>query len=176
MKSTGDIVIFVDDDVVVGPHFVEQHVSTYADSSVSGVTGSSVFPRPATDRWSNWNCSSLRRASPRHSSATGTRAGFEVSSGFRAVTCRSGVRRLQRPERSTSSLPPGPVAKTWTCRAVSGSLATRLIVDTRIELIHLAMAEGGCELRVRYRQRTQAGDIYSSWPVIAGSKTAGCLD
>ncbi len=49
MKSTGDIVIFVDDDVVVGPHFVEQHMSAYADWSVSGVTGL-CLPRAGTEQ------------------------------------------------------------------------------------------------------------------------------
>ncbi|MCB1069213.1 MAG: glycosyltransferase family 2 protein [Kiritimatiellae bacterium] len=38
-KATGDVVIFIDDDVFLPPGFIEKHLHHYQDPSVAGVTG-----------------------------------------------------------------------------------------------------------------------------------------
>ena len=144
MVSTGDIVIFVDDDVVVGPHFVEQHVSAYADSSVSGVTGLSL-PRPATEQVVELE---LRSLEERHHAARPLARG-QLSSVSWLPGCHMSFRRAAIAEAGmfdeffTGSAHCEDVDMSCRLR----TLGHKLIVDTRIELIHLAVAEGGCGFR-----------------------------
>ena len=144
MKSTGDIVIFVDDDVVVGPHFVEHHVSAYADSSVSGVTGLSL-PRPATEQVVELE---LRSLEERHHAARPLARG-QLSNVSWLPGCHMSFRRAAIAEAGMFD----EFFTAWArCEDVDMScrlrtLGHKLIVDTRIELIHLAIAEGGCEFR-----------------------------
>lgn len=45
--ATGDIVVFVDDDVVPAPGFLRAHAGSYADPTVVGVAGAAVRPGQA---------------------------------------------------------------------------------------------------------------------------------
>jgi len=51
-SATGRIVLFLDDDVLVRPNFLELHLRHYADDNVAGVSGRIVFPgeNPDTPR------------------------------------------------------------------------------------------------------------------------------
>jgi GT2 family glycosyltransferase len=144
MESNGDIVIFVDDDVVVGPNFVEQHMSAYVDQSVSGVTGL-CLPPAVTQQIIEWE---LRTLEQRHHAARPLSRG-QLSNVSWLPGCHMSFRRAAIAEA-------GPFDEFFTgsalCEDVDMScrlrtLGHKLIVDTRIELIHLAIAEGGCEVR-----------------------------
>jgi GT2 family glycosyltransferase len=146
MKSTGDIMIFVDDDVVVGPHFVEQHMRAYADSSVSGVTGL-CLPRAGTEQIVEMQ---LRVLEERHDAARPLSRG-QISTVSWIPGCHMSFRRGAIAEAGmfdeffTGSAHCEDVDMSCRLR----TLGHKLIVDTRIELIHLAVAEGGCEVRSR---------------------------
>lgn len=38
-RAKSEIIVFVDDDVIISPHFFKQHLAAYKDESVAGVTG-----------------------------------------------------------------------------------------------------------------------------------------
>ena len=144
MKSTGDIVIFIDDDVVVGPHFVEHHMRAYANQSVSGVTGL-CLPSALTDRVVELE---LRALEERHHAARPLSRG-QLSNVSWLPGCHMSFRRAVITEAGmfdeffTGSAHCEDVDMSCRLR----TLGHRLIVDTRIELIHLAIAEGGCGVR-----------------------------
>ena len=43
-KASGEVIIFVDDDVEPGPSFVRDHVACYTDQSIGGVAGRRIVP------------------------------------------------------------------------------------------------------------------------------------
>ena len=136
--------IFVDDDVVVGPHFVGQHISAYADSSASGVTGLSL-PGPVTEQLVDLE---LRALEERHHAARPLSRG-QLSNVSWLPGCHMSFRRAAIAEAGMFD---EFFSGSAHCEDVDMScrlrtLGYKLIVDTRIELIHLAVAEGGCEVR-----------------------------
>ena len=153
MKSTGEIVIFVDDDVVVGPHFVEQHMSAYTDSSISGVTGL-CLPSAATEQIVERE---LRTLETRHHAVRPLSRG-QMSTVSWLPGCQMSFRRAAIVE---AGLFDEVFTGSALCEDVDMScrlrmLGHKLVVDTRIELIHLAIAEGGCEVRGAFRnERTE---------------------
>jgi GT2 family glycosyltransferase len=143
-EATGDIVIFVDDDVMVGPHFVEQHLDAYADGGVSGVTGL-CLPPDVTEQAVGLE---LRSLEERHHANRPLSRG-QVSSVSWLPGCHMSFRRAAIEEA-------GPFDEFFTgsahCEDVDMSCRLRalghtLIVDTRIDVIHLAIGEGGCHVR-----------------------------
>lgn len=38
-KATGDYLVFIDDDVVLDPHFIEEHIGQFSDAAIGAVAG-----------------------------------------------------------------------------------------------------------------------------------------
>lgn len=47
--ARGDVVLFIDDDVVLDPDIITQHINAYDDPTVGGVAGRRTFPYPNGD-------------------------------------------------------------------------------------------------------------------------------
>lgn len=59
-KAKGDVIIFIDDDVILQPGFFQAYVEAYADKEVKSVTGKVILANKTTDNILLQNQSSLK--------------------------------------------------------------------------------------------------------------------
>jgi GT2 family glycosyltransferase len=139
--ARGEIIVFIDDDVVLGPEYIAAHVCRYDDPSVGAVMGITFHP---------WDTSetavlegTLRLFGPRGALPDGA---FLVLS---VVGCNSSFRRRaiidagMSDERFTGS---GRGEDTDLSMRV-GRLGYKLVFDPKVRLLHLAVTAGGCANR-----------------------------
>jgi len=136
--ARGEIIVFIDDDVVIGPRYVASHVARYGDPSLGGVTGITLSPGDDDE------AAVLKR----HLGAFGMRAplGDGCFRTYSMEGCNCSFRReaIVRAgmfdERFTGSA--------WGEDTDLGlrvkHLGYLLLLDPRIRLVHLALRTGGC--------------------------------
>lgn len=139
--SDGAIALFLDDDVVVDESFLANHARNYTDPSVGGVTGLTLHRRDGSVS------AALDNLKDALDAPSGLKLG-EVCEVSWAATVNLSIKRtvLARIGGFDERLP-GNYGEDVDLTVRLRSAGYRLIADTRIRLIHLALQEGGCELR-----------------------------
>jgi GT2 family glycosyltransferase len=137
--ANGDIIVFVDDDVVIGSEFVTSHVRVYDKKTVGGATGLTFGPHEFDEETLCEKLLSLYNTKERYSDGT---ASVRWVAG-----CNCSFRR-------GAFIDAGMSDPRFTGYAEDADLSVRvehlgytLLFDPRIRLRHLALASGGCELR-----------------------------
>lgn len=141
LAATGEIVIFVDDDVVFDSDYVGSHMCRYTDPSVGAVMGLTFPPGGASDEEALAAARALFGG--REVLADGL---FTVSW---VVGCNSSYRRSAILGAGFSDERFG--GSGW-CEDADlatrvGHLGYKLLLDRRIKLVHLALPSGGCANR-----------------------------
>lgn len=141
-QSSGDVIVFVDDDVVVDSTFIERQLHHYKQRSIGGVTGICVPPGDHD------MLEMLQRLQRVHETHPALRDG-DVAAVSWLPGCHMSFRRVALVEA-------GEFDEHFTgcalCEDVDMSIRVRvlgykLIADTSIRVVHLALHEGGCEIR-----------------------------
>ena len=145
--ARGEIIVFIDDDVIIGPEYVAAHVGRYSDSSVGGVAGFTLPPGDYDEEQMFWQ----QPIGNRESLPDGT---FLVES---AVGCNCSFRK-------GAIVEVGMFDENFTGSALGEDVdlalrvkhkGYRLIFDLRIRLVHLALQSGGCASREAGNQRVR---------------------
>jgi glycosyltransferase involved in cell wall biosynthesis len=141
-EATGDIIIFIDDDLVIEPDYISKHALNYEDEEVGSVMGLTLTPV-------DFNLEEvLRKSEERFQISAPTRLGDKA-----LVTWTNGGNTSYRRK---AILEAGMFdeyfgANGW-CEDRDMSVRVRsigykLILDTKITAIHLELGAGGCENR-----------------------------
>jgi GT2 family glycosyltransferase len=154
-EASGEIVIFVDDDVVVGPEFVRSHVRNFREDAIGGVTGLTFNGPDGTLADALGTLEVLHNAvGPLHEG--------EVSDVNWLPGCNMSFRKnlLEEVGLFDEQFTGGAV-----CEDVDISLRIqlrgyRLVADTRIRLVHLVVPQGGCEIRNQDRAEEKAREAF----------------
>ena len=148
-EATGEIIVFIDDDVVIDSTYLSDHAGHYSDERIGGVSGLTVSPNDVdgTIALSNYGKFLAGRA---------VRAG-DVVSAFALIGGNSSYRRQAfidagwSDERFYGSASAEDVDLSWRVKA----RGYELLFDTNIRMVHLALEAGGCENRNRDPLRAQ---------------------
>ncbi len=139
--ATGDIIVFIDDDVEIGPEYLKRHARHYGDQTVGGVTGvTSAPPKKSSD---DQIAATLR-----------TYEATVVHEDGRAhlswmVGCNSSYRKsaIVAAGMSDERFFGGACAEDADLSIRVRHLGFVLLFDPDIQLIHLQALNGGCENR-----------------------------
>ncbi|HXP85601.1 MAG TPA: glycosyltransferase family A protein [Bryobacteraceae bacterium] len=139
--SRGEIIVFMDDDVIVGPEYVAAHVHRYHDASVGGVMGITLAPGESDD--AAVLTRDLATFGMREPLADGC---FRVES---LVGCNSSYRREAFFKAGWADERFGGLGY---CEDTDlglriGRSGYKLVLDPRVRLVHLALQTGGCGFR-----------------------------
>jgi GT2 family glycosyltransferase len=128
--ARGEIIVFIDDDVILGPGYVASHVARYGDPGLGAVTGMTLAPSPAEND---------------EAQMLNMRLGACNCSFRKEAIIRAGM----FDERFTGSA--------W---GEDTDLALRvkhqgylLVLDPKVRLVHLALESGGCQNRDTQNER-----------------------
>jgi glycosyltransferase involved in cell wall biosynthesis len=138
LAAHGEIIIFVDDDVVFGRDYIGLHVRRYSDPSVGAVMGLTLSPGGASDEETLAAARSLFGS--REALADGL---FSVSW---VIGCNSSYRRRAILEAGMSDerFTGGACAEDVDLAVRVRHSGYKLLLDPRIRLTHLALPSGGC--------------------------------
>lgn len=140
--AKGEIVIFIDDDVVIGPEYIAGHVKHFEEPTIGGVMGLTL-PSTQCDADDEIN-TALRRFEARRFYQRGTAQVSWILGGNTSYRKTAIVEAGMSDERFTGSA--------WSEDADLavrvGHLGYQLLFDPSIRLIHLEAVAGGCENRV----------------------------
>jgi GT2 family glycosyltransferase len=136
--ARGEIIVFIDDDVVIGPDYVASHIARYGDPSLGGVTGITLAPGDDDEAavlrrrlGAFWMRARLDDGCFRTYSMEGCNCSFR-----REAIIQAGM----FDERFTGSA--------WGEDTDLGlrvqHLGYLLLLDPRIRVVHLALRTGGC--------------------------------
>jgi glycosyltransferase involved in cell wall biosynthesis len=141
LAARGEIIVFLDDDVVFPPDYVSLHVRHYDDPSVGGVMGFTLPPDDTNEEeLFAWRCA--------HYGAEGPVTNGRVAVS-RAIGGNTSYRRSLLFEAGLSDERYG--GSGW-YEDIDLSIRVRhhghrLIFDSGIRLLHLALPSGGCQNR-----------------------------
>jgi GT2 family glycosyltransferase len=139
--SRGEIIVFMDDDVIVGPEYVAAHVHRYHDPSVGGVMGITFAPDESDE--AEVLKRDLATFGMREPLADGC---FRVES---LVGCNSSYRREAFFKAGWADERFGGLGycedNDLSFRV--GRSGYKLVLDPRVRLVHLALKTGGCGFR-----------------------------
>jgi GT2 family glycosyltransferase len=139
--ARGEIIVFIDDDVIVGPEYVGAHVRHYSDPSVGGVMGITLAPEELSGE------AALERDLATFEMQDTLDGGcFTVSS---LVGCNSSYRREAFLKAGWADERFGGLGY---CEDSDLSFRVRragykLVLDPQVRLVHLALQTGGCGFR-----------------------------
>lgn len=141
-QARADVVIFVDDDVVVPPSFVSGHVRNFHDKTIGGVTGLTLTGTEGTVRDALNSLQSVHDAA----GPLGTDQVVDVSW---VPGCNMSFRRdvLAEVEGFDEHLPGNSICDDVDISLRIRAAGYRLIADTGVQLVHLALRNGGCDTR-----------------------------
>ena len=139
--ATGEIVIFVDDDVIIEPDFISGNVRALENDSVGGVTGLTLRPDERDNEQVRETQLSLLGCKERF--PDGTASVYWTSGCCSSFRTSAIVEAGMSDERFTG----GAWSEDADLSVRVASLGYKLIFDPRIRLIHLALPSGGCENR-----------------------------
>jgi glycosyltransferase involved in cell wall biosynthesis len=139
--ASGDIIVFIDDDVLIEPNFIESHVRHFKDDRIGCVAGLMVPPEALDDFQvleSLLADTNMRRVRPDGC--------YEVEWAFGgnfSVRKIAYLKAGMSDERFTGSA--------W-CEDADlgirlGRVGYQVIVDPKVRLLHLALKAGGCQNR-----------------------------
>jgi glycosyltransferase involved in cell wall biosynthesis len=139
--SRGEIIVFMDDDVIVGPEYVGAHVHRYTDPSVGGVMGITLAPGEsgAADALKR-DLATFGMQEPladgcfRVESLVGCNSSYRREAFFKAGWADERFGGLGYCEDSDLSF-----------RVAHAGY--KLVLDPRVRLVHLALKTGGCGYR-----------------------------
>ena len=167
-KAAGEIIIFVDDDVEVPPDYVANHLMSYEDERVAGVTGLTFSSPEQTLDYvvaGSWRGYGIRGP---------------VSDSPVPVTWLDGCNMSYRREALVEA---GLFDERFTGSAWAEDrdmavrvrrLGHRLVLNPKVRLLHLALPSGGCsardpELKERvHRERARLWTLYcvKNWDMV----------
>lgn len=143
--ARGEIIVFIDDDVIIGPEYVAAHVARYSDPSVGGVAGLTLPP-------GNYDEAQLIKYHFADSKESLPDGSFLVKS---VEGCNCSFRK-------GAIVDAGMFDESFTVLWDDYDMALRVqhrghlvIFDPRIRLVHLALKSGGCANREVGNQRVQ---------------------
>jgi GT2 family glycosyltransferase len=146
--AKGDIILFVDDDVRIEPDYLAAHVRNYEDPAVGGVMGALVqaFNQPGQEylnRLSTWPAGHW----PLFTIAPGPRRDVGIVNWL--IGCNASYRRraLIDVGLCDERFSGGAWCEDADLSMRIGRAGYTLLLDSRIKLIHLELASGGCQNR-----------------------------
>jgi GT2 family glycosyltransferase len=147
--ARGEIIIFIDDDVIISPSYVASHVARYTDPALGGVTGMTLSPSPAENDEAQMLGLRLGASGIKERLDDGCFSTYSIEGCNCSFRKEAIIRAGMFDERFTGSA--------W---GEDTDLALRvkhrgylLVLDPKIRLVHLALNSGGCENRDTQHER-----------------------
>jgi len=147
--SRGEIIVFIDDDVIIGPEYVSRHVRCYGDRSVGGAMGITLAPGE-TD---------LAAALKRNLATFGVKEAM-VNGSYRMTSlvgcnCSFRKRALSAAGMFDERFNGSALGEETDLALRVDHLGYMLLLDPSIRLVHLALATGGCGNRDQNEARRE---------------------
>ena len=140
--ANGEIIIFIDDDVVIGSEYVRQHVRHYSDSAVGGVMGLTLPPRRADEE------AEIRHALHRFYASDASVDGVAQVTWMLGCNCSYRKSAIVVGGMSVERLTGSACSERCSTLAIRvRHLGNKLLFDPQIRLVHLEIVTGGCENR-----------------------------
>jgi GT2 family glycosyltransferase len=144
--ASGEIIVFIDDDVIVGPEFIGAHVRAYEDPRVGGATGLTMY-HERDEYIVSEGLLSMYGTKQRNTDGT--------ASVRWLVGCNCSFRKCAIVDAGMSDERFTGWAEDADLSVRVGNLGYTLLFDPRIRLVHLALPTGGCELRAAGEQKVE---------------------
>jgi GT2 family glycosyltransferase len=147
--ARGEIIVFIDDDVVIGPGYLASHVARYGDRSLGGLTGLTLTPTPGEVDEAETLRSRLGVSGMKERLNNGCFRTYSIEGCNCSFRKEAIIRAGMFDERFAGSA--------W---GEDTDLALRvkhlgylLVLDPEIRLVHLALESGGCRNRDAHNER-----------------------
>jgi GT2 family glycosyltransferase len=147
--ARGEIIVFIDDDVILGPGYVASHVARYGDPGLGAVTGMTLAPSPAENDEAQMLNMRLGASGIKERLDDGCFSTYSIEGCNCSFRKEAIIRAGMFDERFTGSA--------W---GEDTDLALRvkhqgylLVLDPKVRLVHLALESGGCQNRDTQNER-----------------------